>query len=262
MYEITEIMNAVVEESPGLFTLITSGDWDGVAQHLSNNVSQTMEAYRAHMWNILWTRGVVDTVYMVGWAVLFAMLFGLVVGFALYLTQPGGLYSSPKLNRVIGVIVNVGRSIPIIVLIILLFPLSRIIVGTSIGRTASVVPLAIAAIPFMSRVIEAALNELGRGVIEAAVAAGASPRQIIFRVILPESAPALVSGLTLMIINLITFSAMAGVIGGGGLGQQAHIYGLSRFRTDVLVYTIILFIIMVQIVQAIGQYISRKLDKR
>ena len=245
-----------------IFSYIFSGDWDALARHLSNNTSASMEAYLTHMRRILWTDGIVDTVYMVSFAALFAMLLGLIVGFALYLTQPEGLYASPKFNRLLGIIVNVGRSIPIVVLIILLFPLARLIVGTSIGRTASIVPLSIAAIPFMSRVIEAALNELGRGIIEAAVAAGATPRQIIFRVILPESAPALVSGLTLMIINLITFSAMAGVIGGGGLGQQAHAYGVSRFRTDVLLYTIILFIILVQIVQAIGQYISRKLDKR
>jgi D-methionine transport system permease protein len=114
----------------------------------------------------------------------------------------------------------------------------------------------------MSRVIEAALNELGRGIIEAAVAAGATPRQIIFRVVLPESAPGLVSGFTLTIINLITFSAMAGIIGGGGLGHIAHSYGVARFRTDMLVYTIIILVLLVQIIQAIGQYISRRLDKR
>jgi D-methionine transport system permease protein len=245
----------------GFFQLLFNREWDYLARHLTGNANTNMELYLAHLRRIL-PPATWDTVYMVGWASLFAVLFGVAVGMALYVTQPGGIYAMPRFNRVLGALINIGRSIPFVVLIILVFPLSRMIVGTSIGRTASIVPLTIAAIPFMSRVIEAALNELGRGIIEAAVAAGATPRQIIFRVVLPESAPGLVSGFTLTVINLITFSAMAGVIGGGGLGHIAHSYGVARFRTDMLVYTIVILVVLVQIVQAVGQYISRKLDKR
>ena len=243
------------------FQLLFSGDWDALAQHLSGNANITMEVYFTSLQRTL-PQATIDTIYMVGFASLFAMLFGIVLGMTLYVTQRDGIYALPRFNRVLGALINIGRSIPFIVLIILVFPLSRMIVGTSIGRTASIVPLTIAAIPFMSRVIESALNELGRGIIEAAVAAGASPGQIILRVVLPESAPGLVAGFTLTIINLITFSAMAGIVGGGGLGAVAHMYGVARFRTDMLFYTIIILVVLVQIIQAVGQYISRRLDKR
>jgi D-methionine transport system permease protein len=245
----------------GFFRLLFAREWDDLARHLSGNINMDMERYLSHIQRTL-PQATLDTVYMVGFASLFAVFFGVVLGMVLYVTQSGGIYAAPRFNKILGALINIGRSIPFVVLIILVFPLSRMIVGVSIGRTASIVPLTIAAIPFMSRVIEAALNELGRGIIEAAVAAGATPSQIIFRVVLPESAPGLVSGFTLTIINLITFSAMAGIIGGGGLGHIAHSYGVARFRTDILVYTIIILVIMVQIIQAIGQYISRRLDKR
>jgi len=245
----------------GFFQLFFAREWDDLARHLSGNANTNMELYLGHLQRVL-PRATIDTLYMVGFASLFAVMFGVIVGMTLYVTQPSGIYALPKFNRLLGIIINFGRSIPFIVLIILVFPLSRMIVGTSIGRTAAIVPLTIAAIPFMSRVIEAALNELGRGIIEAAVAAGANPVQIIFRVVLPESAPGLVSGFTLTIINLISFSAMAGVIGGGGLGHVAHNYGVARFRPDILVYTIIILVLLVQIIQAVGQFISRKLDKR
>jgi len=234
---------------------------DELAYHLSGGNTATFERYREHMWRIL-SQGTIDTLYMVGYASLFAIIFGLIVGMFLYLTSPTGIHPMPIVNRLVGIVVNIGRSIPFVVLIILAFPLSRHIVGTSIGRTAAIVPLTIAAIPFMSRVVEGALNELGNGIIEAAIAAGATTRQIIFRVILPESAPGLVAGFTLLVINLITFSAMAGVVGGGGLGHFANSYGLQRHRLDVLVYTVIILVIIVQIIQAVGQFVSRRLDKR
>ncbi|MCL2360643.1 MAG: ABC transporter permease [Defluviitaleaceae bacterium] len=206
--------------------------------------------------------GTRETVYMVGLASLFAILLGLFLGVILYVTQKDGIYPVPILNRILGTIVNIGRSIPFVVLIMLVFPLSRIIVGSSVGSTAAIVPLSIAAIPFMSRVVESTLNELGKGIIEAAIAAGATPMQIIFRVLLPETAPGLVSGFTLLVINLITFSAMAGLVGGGGLGQVAQSYGLFRHRQDIMIYTVILMVILVQIVQILGQLIAKKLDKR
>jgi len=210
---------------------------------------------------------------MVGLASLFAILLGLIIGVTLYITQKESTYSLLAINptlgitinigrSILGIIVNIGRSIPFVVLIMLVFPLSRFIVGSSVGSTAAIVPLTIAAIPFMSRVVESALNELGDGIIEAAIAAGATPLQIIFRVLLPESAPALVSGFTLLVINLITFSAMAGLVGGGGLGQVAQSYGLFRHRQDIMLYTVVVMVILVQIVQAIGQLAAKKLDKR
>ena len=236
-------------------------DWDYIARTLSGGRSQTFEHYRDHMWRIL-SQGTIDTLYMVGWASLFAIIFGLILGIILYITKPGGIFPLKIFNWILGIIINIGRSIPFVIMIMVLFPLARIIIGTSIGRTAAVVPLTIAAVPFMSRVIEAALNELGHGIIEAATSAGANIWQIIFKVILPEAAPGLVSGFTLLIINLVTFSAMAGMVGGGGLGQVANSYGYQRHRTDILVYTLILLVIIVQIIQAVGQYISKRLDKR
>ena len=242
-------------------TYPTPSFWDYLAQDWSNGASRTFEAYRQHIWRIM-SAGTGETLYMVGMASLFAIIGGLIIGIILYVTQRDGIYPMVVLNSVLSFIVNVGRSIPFVVLIMLVFPLSRIIVGTIVGSSAAVVPMTIAAIPFMSRVVESALNDLGKGIIEAAVAAGATPMQIIYRVLIPESAPGLVSGFTLLVINLITFSAMAGLIGGGGLGQVAQSYGLFRHRQDIMIYTVILMVILVQIVQFTGQYVSRKLDKR
>ena len=241
----------------------------GISEYSLNDFTYTIsggnaryfDAYLEHMRRIL-IPGTIDTIYMVSYASFFAIIIGLMLGLLLYLTQPGGVHSMPIFNKILGIIVNVGRSIPFVVLIMLVFPLSRHIVGTSIGRTAAVVPLTIAAIPFMSRVVESALNELGHGIIEAAISAGATTRQLIFRVILPESAPGLVAGFTLLIINLITFSAMAGMVGGGGLGHVANSFGMQRHRGDILMYTVIILVILVQIIQAVGEFIARKLDKR
>jgi len=235
--------------------------WDSLAQSWSNGAARTFEAYRQHIWRIM-SSGTRETIYMVGLASLFAIIFGLIFGILLHISQKDGIYPIPVFNMILGTIINIGRSIPFVVLIMLVFPLSRIIVGSSVGSTAAVVPLTIAAIPFMSRIVESALNEVGKGIIEAAIAAGATPMQIIFRVLIPESAPGLVSGFTLLVINLITFSAMAGLVGGGGLGQVAQSYGLFRHRQDIMIYTVILMVILVQIVQIVGQIVVRKLDKR
>jgi len=240
------------------FSSETLNEW---ALSLSGGTSRDFETYVSHMWRIL-SRGTIDTLFMVGLASLFAIIFGTVIGLFLYLTSSSGNPLLSAINRIVGAIVNIGRSIPFVILIIILMPLARQIVGMAIGREASVVPLTIAAIPFMSRVMESVFHELGKGIIEAATSAGATTSQIVGRVILPESAPGMVAGFTLLIINLITFSAMAGVVGGGGLGQVAIVYGMHRHRTDVLVYTIIILVIIVQLVQAIGQFVSRKLDKR
>ncbi len=203
-----------------------------------------------------------DTLYMVFFSALFAILFGLLIGVVLYITGKGGIYEIPTLNKVLNFIVNVGRSIPFVILMIAVFPLSKFVVGTTIGSTASIVPLTIASIPFVARVIENALQELDKGIIEAAMSFGASNTEIIFKVLLPETASAIVNGITLTIISIIGYSAMAGSIGGGGLGDVAIRYGFIRRDYDVLYATIIIMIVMVQIVQFVGDRIARKLDKR
>jgi D-methionine transport system permease protein len=227
----------------------------------SKGRAHTVDVYLNQTWQIL-SKGTTDTIYMVGWSSLYAIAIGLALGIILYITGPGGICRMPVINRILGFVINTGRSIPFVILIIALFPLSRFIVGISIGREAAVVPLTIAAIPFVARIVENTLSELGYGIIEAAISAGASPLQIIFRVLLPESASGLALNFTLTVINLIAYSAMAGVVGGGGLGDVAIRHGYERWRTDLLVYTIIILVILVQFIQVTGQFISRRLDKR
>ena len=168
----------------------------------------------------------------------------------------------PVLHQLIDRVVNVLRSFPFIILMILLFPFSRLIIGTSIGTAATVVPLSIAAAPFVARVIESALLEIDRGVIQAALAMGSSTMEIIFKVMIPEALPPLVAGITLTIINLIGYSAMAGAIGGGGLGDLAIRYGYQRFRSDILLAAVIVILVMVELIQFIGTRISTALAKR
>ena len=168
----------------------------------------------------------------------------------------------PVLHQLIDRVVNVLRSFPFIILMILLFPFSRLIIGTSIGTAATVVPLSIAAAPFVARVIESALLEIDRGVIQAALAMGSSTMEIIFKVMIPEALPPLVAGITLTIINLIGYSAMAGAIGGGGLGDLAIRYGYQRFRSDIMLAAVIVILVMVELIQFIGTKISTALAKR
>ena len=167
----------------------------------------------------------------------------------------------PVLHQLIDRVVNVLRSFPFIILMILLFPFSRLIIGTSIGTAATVVPLSIAAAPFVARVIESALLEIDRGVIQAALAMGSSTMEIIFKVMIPEALPPLVAGITLTIINLIGYSAMAGAIGGGGLGDLAIRYGYQRFRSDIMLAAVIVILVMVELIQFIGTRISTALAK-
>ncbi len=203
-----------------------------------------------------------DTLYMVFFSSIFTIIFGLILGIVLYITAKDSIYEMPVLNEVLNFIVNVGRSIPFVILMIAVFPLSKFIVGTVIGSTATIVPLTIASIPFVARVIQNALSELDKGVIEAAMSFGASNFEIIFKVLIPETAPSIVNGITLTIISIIGYSAMAGYVGGGGLGDVAIRYGFIRYRLDILYTTIIIMVILVQIVQVIGNIISAKLDKR
>lgn len=203
-----------------------------------------------------------ESLYMVFFSTLFSVLIGTVLGVILVITEKGHILERPSLNKVLGSIINVMRSIPFIILIVAIFPLSRLIVGTTIGSTAAIVPLSLAAAPFVARVVESSLKEVSFGIIEASISVGATVPQIIFDVLLPEALPSLILGLTLTIINIIGYSAMAGAIGGGGLGDLAIRYGYQRFRTDVLVATIIVLVIMVEIIQLAGNLLAAKFDKR
>lgn len=203
-----------------------------------------------------------QTLIMVFFSTLFSFILGAPLGVLLCITTEGNLMPRPVLHQLIDRIVNVLRSFPFIILMILLFPFSRLIIGTSIGTAATVVPLSIAAAPFVARVIESALLEIDRGVIQAALAMGSSTMEIIFKVMIPEALPPLVAGITLTIINLIGYSAMAGAIGGGGLGDLAIRYGYQRFRSDILLAAVIVILVMVELIQFIGTRISTALAKR
>jgi len=196
---------------------------------------------------------------MVSLSTLFSLALGFPLGILLCVTDPLGITPRPVLNQVLSRVVNVLRSFPFIILMILLFPLSRIIVGTSIGTVATIVPLSIAAAPFVARIIESALKEVDPGVVQAARAMGSRNRQIIFKVMIPEALPSLVSGVTLTIINLIGYSAMAGAIGGGGLGDLAIRYGYQRFRTDIMIAAVLIILVLVEAIQFAGTRISGKL---
>ena len=198
-----------------------------------------------------------QTLIMVFFSTLFSFILGAPLGVLLCITAEGNLMPRPVLHQLIDRVVNVLRSFPFIILMILLFPFSRLIIGTSIGTAATVVPLSIAAAPFVARVFENALLEIDRGVIQAALAMG-----IIFKVMIPEALPPLVAGITLTIINLIGYSAMAGAIGGGGLGDLAIRYGYQRFRSDIMVAAVIVILVMVELIQFIGTRISTALAKR
>ena len=203
-----------------------------------------------------------QTLIMVFFSTFFSFILGAPLGVLLCITAEGNLMPRPVLPQLIDRVVNVLRSFPCIILMILLFPFSRIIIGTSIGTAATVVPLSIAAAPFVARVIESALLEIDRGVIQAALAMGSSTMEIIFKVMIPEALPPLVAGITLTIINLIGYSAMAGAIGGGGLGDLAIRYGYQRFRSDILLASVIVILVMVELIQFIGTRISTALAKR
>jgi D-methionine transport system permease protein len=200
-----------------------------------------------------------ETLYMTLVSAFFACLLGFPLGTFLYCASPAGLFPKRVLYNVASRIVNLFRSLPFIILMILLIPLSRLIIGTSIGPTAVIIPLSIAAAPFVARVAEAALSEVESGVLIAARAMGSSAFQIIRKVLIPEAMPALISGLALTIINLIGYSAMAGAIGGGGLGDLAIRYGYYRFRMDVTIAAVIIILVLVEAVQLTGTAISRSL---
>ena len=203
-----------------------------------------------------------DTLIMVGLSGLLGTLFGLPLGVFLATSRANELFPSPAANRILGLIVNATRSTPFIILVVAIVPLTRLIVGTSIGTRAAVVPLTIAAIPFIGRVVEAAIREVDQGLVEAARAFGASPLQIVRKVLLPEALPALTLALTLTLVSLLGYSAMVGAVGGGGLGDLGIRYGYQRFMPEVMAAVVIVLIVLVQGVQSLGETIARRLDKR
>jgi len=203
-----------------------------------------------------------ETVFMTFASAVLASLLGFPLGTYLFVTSPAGLTPRKITYNVASRIVNLLRSLPFIILMILLIPFTRLLIKTSIGPTAVIIPLSIAAAPFVARVVESALEEVDKGVLTAARAMGSTNLQIIFKVLIPEAMPALISGLALTIINLIGYSAMAGALGGGGLGDLAIRYGYYRFRIDVTIAAVIIILILVEIVQMTGTIISRRLLAR
>jgi D-methionine transport system permease protein len=203
-----------------------------------------------------------ETALMVGIGLAAAVVLGGPLGVLLYLTQPGQLFAHPALQRGLGWLVNLVRSFPFIILMVALVPLTRMLVGTSIGPLAAAVPLSVAAVPYFARLVEQTLREIPRGVVEAAEAMGASPAQIVFKVLLTEGRAGLVSSLSVVAISFLSYSAVAGVVGGGGIGDLAIRYGYQRFQTDVMVAMVLLLVLVVQVIQTAGHRLARALDKR
>lgn len=206
--------------------------------------------------------GTRDTLYMTAFSTIFAYLFAFPLGIALVVTKKDGLKSMPFLNRVLDIIVNIGRSVPFLILLIAVIPITKLIAGKSYGSTATIVPLVIASTPFIARLIESSLEEVDKGVIEAAQSMGASLKTIIFNVLIPEAKTSLIVGATIAIGTILSYSAMAGVVGGGGLGDIAIRYGYYRYQTDIMLITVVLLVVLVQILQEIGMKIAKKTDKR
>jgi len=216
-------------------------------------------------WDDLWpllVSGTLDTLYMVALASLFTLIIGLPLGVLLFVTRRDGVLPAPRINQLLGSIINVGRSLPFIVLLIALIPFTRIIVGTTLGSTAAVVPITIGAFPFFARIVETALDEVDKGRIEAILSMGGNAWHVISKVLLPEALPALLAGVTLTIVMLIGFSSMAGVIGGGGLGDLAIRYGYQRFNNEIMIGTVVILVAMVQVVQSTGDRLVRRLAHR
>jgi D-methionine transport system permease protein len=217
------------------------------------------------MWNDIFSllpEALWETAQMVGVSSLVALVAGIPLGVLLVATDRGGITPNVVLNRVVGAVVNATRSVPFIILVVAIIPLTRLIAHTSIGTTAAMVPLAIAAIPFLGRLVEAALREVPRSLIEAARAMGATPLQIVTKVLLPEARPGIVAGFTITVISLIGYSAVAGAIGAGGLGDLGVRYGYERFDTAVMIATVAVLIVLVQCIQFAGDRLARRLTHR
>lgn len=203
-----------------------------------------------------------ETIYMVVASSFFAFLIGFPLGIILVTSQETGLRPSPILNKVLGSIINILRSIPFLILMIIVFPLSKLIVGSKFGTSATIVPLSVSAVPFVARIIEGNLNEVDKGVIELSQSMGASLFQIVGKVMIPEAFPSIINSITITIINLIGYSAMAGALGGGGLGDVAIRFGHHKWDNKTMFVSVFLIVILVQLVQFLGSYLAKKVDKR
>ncbi len=211
--------------------------------------------------NLLIT-GTIDTLVMVGVSAFFALLLGLPMAVILVNTSEHGIYPSKPINQALGWIVNITRSVPFLILMVALIPLTRFIVGTSYGVWAAVVPLTLAATPFFARIAEVSLREVDHGLIEAAQAIGCNRKQIIWHVLLPEALPGIVAGFTVTLVTMINSSAIAGAIGAGGLGDIAYRYGYQRFDMQIMLAVILVLVVLVMLIQATGDLVANQLDKR
>ena len=203
-----------------------------------------------------------QTLYMVFLSLFIGTVLGLIIAVTLVVTNPNGIVKNSIVYTITNTIVNIVRSVPFIILMVAIIPFTRMVAGTSIGTTAACVPLTIAAIPFLARLVETSIKDINFGVVEAAQSMGASPLQIIWKVLLPEALPTIIDNVTVLIVNLISYSAMAGAIGGGGLGDIAIRYGYQRFQADIMIATIIILVILVQLVQMIGDAWSKAMNKK
>lgn len=221
-------------------------------------VTEALEILRDEIPLALW-----ETLYITILSTLFAILIGLPLGVLLVVGEKDGVLPLPKgLMHVLNVVINILRSIPFLILMIMVFPLTRLIVGTVVGTTASIVPLVIAAFPFIARLVESSLRELNPNIIETAQSMGASPWQVIYKTMIPESIPSLISNGTIAVTTILGYTAMSGIIGGGGLGKIAINYGYYRYKYLVMLFAVVILIILVQIFQSLGTYIAVKKDKR
>lgn len=207
-------------------------------------------------------KSLAETLYMLSVSAIIAAVIGIPLGILLVVTEKNHILSCPMMNKPLAFVINMIRSIPFIILMVAIIPLTRIIAGTSIGTTAAIVPLTLAAIPYTARMVETSIREIPSGLIEAAESMGASPLQIIYKVLIPEALPAVIQNMTVVIVSLIGSSAMAGTIGGGGLGDLAIRYGYQRFQADMMIATIIVLIVIVQVIQWIGNNLSKKTNKK
>jgi D-methionine transport system permease protein len=207
-------------------------------------------------------KGLLQTLHMVAVSGIVGTLFGLPIGVFLATSGRGELFAAPAVNRTVGLVVNAARSTPFIILVVAIIPLTRLITGTSIGTSAAIVPLTIATVPFVARLIEAAIREVDKGLIEAARAMGATPVQIVTKVLLAEAKPGITLALTLTAVSLVGYSAMVGAVGGGGLGDLGIRYGYQRFMPEVMLAVVVVLIVLVQAIQSAGDALARRFDKR
>lgn len=207
-------------------------------------------------------QGILETLYMTIISTVLAYVIGIPLGIMLCITDENGVFRMPVLNKVLGFIINFLRSVPFIILLVAILPLTRTIVGTTIGSTATIVPLVFAASPFVARMVESSLKEVEGGKIEASQSMGSSPFQIIYKVLIPEAKPALLVGGAIAVTTILGYSAMAGFVGGGGLGAISINYGYYRYQNDVMMVTVLLLVIIVQVFQEVGMKIAKRTDKR